>query len=174
MSDLLGGLSITAHALGAQQAGVQTAGRNLSNVNNAAYARQRVNLSDRTQIQTALGTQGTGVEALGIEQIRDSFLDANVTAEVSRTALLESQQSAYSRAETSLGEQVDRSAGSGSISDASQSTTGISSSLNDFSTAGRDSRQIRPTRAHDRSFCKGSRPRGQIQHVRSAARRLAS
>ncbi len=132
MSDLLGGLSITAHALGAQQAGVQTAGRNLSNVNNAAYARQRVNLSDRTQIQTALGTQGTGVEALGIEQIRDSFLDANVTAEVSRTALLESQQSAYSRAETSLGEQVDRSAGSGSISDASQSTTGISSSLNDF------------------------------------------
>ena len=132
MAGLLDGITITAHALGAQQAGVQTAGRNLANANNAAYARQRVVLGDRAVIDTALGSQGTGVEALSIGQMRDGFLDANVTSEISRTALLEAQQSAFSRAETGLGEKVDRSTNSASISDASHTTTGISSSLNDF------------------------------------------
>ena len=132
MSDLLGGLINSARALGAQQAGVQTAGRNLANVNTPGYARQRVHLGDRLVIDTPFGPQGNGVEVLGIEQLRDRFLDANVTQEISHTALLQSQQSAYSRAETSLGEKVDRSADSTSISDTSHSTTGISSALNDF------------------------------------------
>jgi flagellar hook-associated protein 1 FlgK len=132
MAGLLDGISTMAHSLNAQQAGLQTAGRNLANANNAAYARQRVHLGDRTVIQTPLGTQGTGVEALTLQQMRDGFLDANVTSEISRTALLQAQQSAFSRAETGLGEQVDRSASSASISDASSTTTGISSAVNDF------------------------------------------
>ena len=132
MSDLLGGLINAARALGAHQAGVQTAGRNLANVNNSGYARQRVVLGDRLVTDTPLGPLGSGVEVLGIEQLRDHLLDANVTHEISHTALLQSQQSAFSRAETSLGEKVDSSANSNSITDASHSTNGISSALNDF------------------------------------------
>lgn len=132
MSNLLAGLTTAARALGAQQAGVQTAGRNLANANNSAYARQRVVLGDRTVIDTAYGQQGSGVEVLGIEQMRDHFLDANVTHEISHTALLQAQQGAYQRAETSLGEKIDRSKDSSAITDTSHSTTGISSALNDF------------------------------------------
>lgn len=132
MSDLIGGLTTAARNLGAQQAGVQTAGRNLSNANNPAYARQRVQLGDRTMIDTRFGTMGNGVEALGIEQVRDGFLDASVTQEISQSSLLQAQQNAYGRAESDLGERVDRSADSTSIGDSSRSTTGISSALNDF------------------------------------------
>ena len=132
MSNLLGDLSSAARALGAQQAGVQTAGRNLANVNTAGYARQRVVLGERSVINTQFGPMGSGVELLGTEQLRDQFLDTTVTREISHTALLQSQQSAYGRAETSLGETVDRSGASGSISDPSNSTKGISPALNHF------------------------------------------
>lgn len=132
MSDLLGGLTLAARALAAQQAGVQTAGRNLSNANTPGYARQRVQLGDRAVIDSRYGSMGTGVEVLGIEQMRDRFLDASVTREVSRTSMLEAQRSAYSRAEADLGERVDRTADSSAIGDSSRSTNGISSALNDF------------------------------------------
>jgi flagellar hook-associated protein 1 FlgK len=132
MSNLIGGLTTAARNLGAQQAGVQTAGRNLSNANNPAYARQRVQLGDRTMIDTQFGTLGNGVEALGMEQLRDGFLDANVTQEIARSSLLQAQQNAFSRAEADLGERVDRSADSTSIGDPSRSTTGINSALNGF------------------------------------------
>lgn len=123
---------MAAQALSAQQAGVQTAGRNLANANNPAYARQRVQMGDQAIIDTRYGSMGTGVEVLGIEQIRDSFLDANVAREISRTSMLQAQQRAYGRAEAFLGERVDRSADSASIGDASHSTNGISAALNDF------------------------------------------
>ena len=129
---LLGDLSTAARALGAHQAGVQTAGRNLANVHTVGYARQRVVLGERGVIDTPHGPQGNGVEVLGTEHIRDQFLDATVTREISHTALLVAQKSAYSRAETGLGETVDRSADTGAITDASHSTGGISSTLNDF------------------------------------------
>ena len=134
MANLLAGLTNAARALGAHQAGIQTAGRNLANANNAAYARQRVILGDRSVVDTGLGPQGSGVEVLGVGQIRDRFLDANVTQEISHTSLLQAQQSALQRAETSLGEKVDRTADSNAISDTSHSTNGISSAMNDFFT----------------------------------------
>ena len=130
MSSLLSSLSQAARALGAQQAGVQTAGRNLANVNTPGYARQRVVLGDRMVIDTRFGPQGNGVEVLGMEQIRDQFLDATVTQEISHSALLQAQRSAYGNAETALGERVERSANS--IGDAAGSTNGISSTLNGF------------------------------------------
>lgn len=128
MAGLIGGLINGAKALGAHQAGVQTAGRNLANVNNPEYARQRVLLGDRAVVNGI----GTGVEALGVKQIRDGFLDTAVTREISQTAYLAAQQSALERAEANLGEQIDRTADSGSIGDANGSTTGISAALNDF------------------------------------------
>ena len=135
MSNLLGDLTSAARALGAHQAGVQTAGRNLANVNTVGYARQRVALGDRSVVDTGFGPQGTGVELLGIGQIRDQFLDATVTREHSRTSMLRAQMSAFGNAQTALGESVDRSGASGSIADPSNTTNGISSALNDYFTA---------------------------------------
>ena len=132
MSGLIGGLIAAAKSLTAQQAGVQVAGRNIANVNNPAYARQRVMLGDRVVVDGRLGPIGSGVEVLGIKQIRDQFLDATVTRETSQTASLQAQQSALERAQANLGEQVDRAADSAFIGDATHSTNGVSSALNDF------------------------------------------
>ena len=132
MSGLIGNLLSAAKSLTAQQAGVETAGRNLANVNNPAYSRQRVSLGDHVIVDTALGPMGSGVEVLGIKQIRDQFLDVAVTREGSQTGLLQAQQSGLERAESALGEHVDRSGDSASISTASSSTTGIGAGLNEF------------------------------------------
>ncbi len=132
MSGLIGDLLSAASALNAHQAGVEIAGRNLANVNNPAYARQRVVLGDRVTVDGRLGPLGNGVEVLGVEQLRDRFLDAAVLGEVSQTALLTAQQSGLQRAESNLGEEVDRSGDSASIDSAGHSFHGISSALNDF------------------------------------------
>ena len=132
MSGLLGNLLSAAQALNAHQAGVEVASRNLANVSNPAHARQRVVLGDRVTVDGRLGPLGNGVEVLGVEQIRDQFLDKAVIEETSQTALLDAQQSGLQRAETDLGEQVDSSGNSASIGSAGSSTKGISSALNDF------------------------------------------
>jgi flagellar hook-associated protein 1 FlgK len=132
MAGLLGDLINASKALAAQQAGVQVAGRNIANVNTVGYARQRVILGDRTVVQTAQGSEGTGVEALGVKQIRDALLDTQVTRESSQTALLTAMKSAYEKAQSALGEQIDRSADAASIGSASSASTGLASAMNDF------------------------------------------
>lgn len=119
-------------ALAAHQTGVQVAGRNIANVNTAGYSRQRVILGDRGVVQTAYGPQGTGVEALGVKQIRDGLLDLQVIRESSQTAFLSAQRAAYGSAESALGEQIDRSGDSAFVGDAAGSTNGLATALNDF------------------------------------------
>jgi len=132
MAGLLGDLVNASRALAAQQTGVQVAGRNIANVNTPGYARQRVILGERAVIETATGPVGTGVEALGVKQIRDSFLDIQVTRETSRSSYLTAQQEAFDKAESAMGEQIDRSQDSAALGEAKGSTTGLASSLNNF------------------------------------------
>ena len=132
MSGLIGNLLNATKSLAAQQAGVEVAARNLANINNPAYSRQRVELGDRVTVDSKLGPVGNGVEVLSIQQIRDQFLDVAVTREASQTGLLQAQQSGLQRAQTALGEQVDTSSSSGSITADTSSTNGIGASLNSF------------------------------------------
>ena len=53
MSGLIGDLLSAARALNAQTQGVNTAGKNMANVTNPAYARQRVILQDAGTIHDA-------------------------------------------------------------------------------------------------------------------------
>lgn len=135
MAGLIGGLLNAAKSLSAQEVGVQVAGKNLANVNNPEYARQRVILGDRVMADGQLGPVGSGVEALGIKHIRDQFLDATVTREKAITSSLEAQRSALDRAEANLGEQIDRSADSAFVGDTGKSANGISSAMGEFFTA---------------------------------------
>ncbi len=132
MSGLIGNLQSAARALAAHEAGVQVAGRNLANVNNPAYARQRVQLGDRVIVDSNLGPVGNGVEALGIQHIRDRFLDIAVTREGSQTAYLQAQQRGLERAEANLGEQINRSEDSAFVGDLTSSSDGLSAAINDF------------------------------------------
>ena len=132
MSNLIGNLIGASKALQAHQTGVATAGKNLANVNNPDYARQRVVLGDRFVAETAQGPVSSGVEALSIRQIRDQFLDVAVVREKSLSGELVAQQSILDRAEANLGEAINRSEDSAAASDQSHSRAGISNSINDF------------------------------------------
>lgn len=131
MSGLFASLNATVSAISAHGRAVETAGKNLANVNNPSYARQRIIYGDRGTIVTANGAQSLGLEAMGVQQLRDKLLDQQVVREVARTAYYQSQQSAYQRAQAALGQDV----ASASSTTGVTSTTvdnGISAALDDF------------------------------------------
>lgn len=125
--DLFGLLHLGARSLQAQRAGVEVAGHNLANVNNPAYARQRVTLQTSTTINSTLGPQGSGVEAVAIQRLRNTLVDRQIEDELSVGSFLETQRNTLEQAQASLGEVLDLS-GSGTQS-------GLSKNLNRFFTA---------------------------------------
>jgi flagellar hook-associated protein 1 FlgK len=113
MLGLFGTLGLSTRSLQVQQQGIEVAGHNLANVNNPAYARQRVAITSATSIGTENGfIEGTGAEVANIQQIRNSILDAQVVNENSVTGSLEAQQQALQYAQSNLGQQIDRGAAS--------------------------------------------------------------
>jgi flagellar hook-associated protein 1 FlgK len=128
MSGLFSALNSSVKALNAQSRAIETAGKNLANVNNTSYARQRVIFGDRGTVQTPDGAQSLGLEALGIQQLRDALLDKQVMREIALTASYTSQQQAYQRAQASLGETLSATASASGASN----TTGLGAALSDF------------------------------------------
>lgn len=102
-----------AQSLAAQQLGTEVTGQNLANVDNPAYARQRVILQTATTIQTPIGQQGTGVTAVSIQQVRSALLDNQIQSETSIAGSLNSQQLALQNAEAGLGEQISGTSATG-------------------------------------------------------------
>ncbi|MEO6006170.1 MAG: flagellar hook-associated protein FlgK [Opitutus sp.] len=125
MSGLYASLNSAVSALTAHSRAVEVAGKNLANVNNPNYARQRVIYGDRGTVVTPEGAQSLGLEALGVEQLRDALLDRQVVRESARTAYYQMQQNGYQRAQAALGQDV---ASAGSTSSTS-TDTGIAAAL---------------------------------------------
>jgi flagellar hook-associated protein 1 FlgK len=104
MPGLFGALELGARSLQTQQLAVEITGQNLANVNNSAYARQRVNVQTSLTIQTSIGQQGTGAEAVAIEQMRDALLDRQIVGELSVGGYLQSEERALEATQSGLGE----------------------------------------------------------------------
>jgi len=117
----------------AQQAGVSITGQNLANVNNPAYARQRVNFQTSAAVATTAGILGTGVQVAGIQQIRDILLDNQIRDEASVGSFWTTSQSFLQNTQTQLGEFLGSGAVSGDGTDTGSS--GLASQLNDLFTA---------------------------------------
>jgi len=116
-----------ARSLQAQQTAVEIAGQNLANVNNPAYARQRVQMQTSPTISSTLGEQGTGVQVTAIQQMRDALLDSQITGETSVGGYWNSQQSGLQSAQIGLGEYIDSTSGSATSTDGT--TSGIADDL---------------------------------------------
>ena len=131
MSGLFSSLNSSVNALSAHSRAIETTGKNLSNVSNASYARQRIIYGDRGTVMTPQGAQSLGIEALGVQQLRDKLLDRQVVREVALTGYYDAQQKAYQRAQAALGQDV---ASASSPQGASNTTTdtGIAAALDDF------------------------------------------
>ncbi len=129
MLGLFGTLNMGARSLQTQQQGVEVAGHNLANVNNPAYARQRVQIQSSQTVPSAVGPQGTGAENAAIRQVRSALVDRQLFGELSITGLLEAEQQAYQYAQANLGQQIDRTA-SGVAGAAAGSQNGLAEYLN--------------------------------------------
>ena len=130
MLGLFGTLNLGARSLQTQQQGVEVAGHNLANVNNPAYARQRVRIETSQTVPDAIGPQGTGAESVAIRQIRDALVDRRLFGEISDSGLLEAEQQAYQYAQADLGQRVDRSATGPEGAAAAGGQNGIAEYLN--------------------------------------------
>ena len=130
MSGLYTSLTQSVKALTAHSRGIEIAGKNLANVNNASYARQRVLFGDRGTVITPDGAESLGLEALAVQQVRDSLLDRQVMREIALKAGYEAEQSGYQRAQAGLGQSIDRAGGTGSVSGVGDS--GLAAAIDDF------------------------------------------
>jgi flagellar hook-associated protein 1 len=129
MLGLFGTLNLGARSLATQRQGVETAGQNLANVNNTAYARQRVQIQTSLALPSTIGPIGTGASVVAIQQLRDTLLDRQITSETSVGGFLEARQRALQYGQAALGEEIDTT-GSTDASGASLSTSGLADQLN--------------------------------------------
>jgi len=144
MSGLFASLHHTTQALGAHSRAIEVAGKNLANVNNPAYARQRVQYGDRGMVQTPQGAESLGLEVRAIQQLRDTLLDKQVVREIALKSSFETEQRNYQRAQAALGQSIDRT-------DSGTSGHGIAAALDDFFNAFQ-SLAARPTDAGERQI----------------------
>jgi flagellar hook-associated protein 1 len=110
MLGLFGTLSMANRSLQTQRAGTEVAGHNLANVNTPGYSRQRVDIDTSLAIPSEFGPQGTGADAVGIQQIRDALLDRQIVTETSVRGAYEARQKALQLGQSALGQQIDRQA----------------------------------------------------------------
>ncbi len=110
MLGLFGTLDLGRRSLQTQQQGMEVTAHNLANVNQSGYARQRLVVETSSTVSTLVGPQGDGVDAVGIEQVRNALLDGQVVSENSVSSSLSAQQNAMEMVQSALGQQVDQSA----------------------------------------------------------------
>jgi flagellar hook-associated protein 1 FlgK len=133
MSGLISNLATGSKALSVQSKGLEIAGKNLANINNRNYAKQRVEIGDRGSINTGIATESMGVEAMELRQNRDALLDKSVMREFTASSGLEAAKKVLESAENALGQFLDRTKDSTSIQNANgASGGGMSDALTDF------------------------------------------
>jgi flagellar hook-associated protein 1 FlgK len=110
MPGLFGLLNLGAQSLQVQRQGVEVAGHNLANVNNPAYARQRLRIQTSMPIPTPIGPQGTGAQVTGIQQLRSAIVDGQIQAETSVRGFLDAKEAALQFGQAILGQTIDRQA----------------------------------------------------------------
>ncbi len=129
MSGLYASLNSTVKALSAHSRALEIAGKNIANVDNTNYARQRVLYGDRGTVLTSTGAESLGLEALGVEQMRDALLDRQVLREVALKSGFAAEQAGYQRAQAGLGQSITRTNAS---ADATATGTGIAGAIDGF------------------------------------------
>jgi flagellar hook-associated protein 1 FlgK len=132
MSGLFTTLNSSVRAITAHSRAIETAGKNLANVNNAAYARQRIVYGDPSAYTGTDGVvQGSGLEAMSVQQLRSDLLDRQVAREVSLKGMYAAQQDLLARAETGLGQNILRSQSATGTNGVS-SVGGLAAAVDDF------------------------------------------
>lgn len=131
MLGLFGTLDLAKRSLQTQMVGVEVTGQNLANVNTAGYSRQTVQIATSPDITTAIGSEGTGANAVSIQQMVSNLLNGQIQSQNSISSYWTSQQTAFQSAQNGLDEFLNGSGATSSTTTATTSTsaTGLSSQL---------------------------------------------
>ncbi len=97
-------LSIARTALLAQQRAIDVTGHNIANASTEGYSRQRLLLDPQVPLQTTIGQLGRGVDATGIQRLRNYFLDATYRRENGDLGRFQTRQETLGQVEGVLGE----------------------------------------------------------------------
>lgn len=136
MLGLFGTLNLAGQSMQTQMTGVSVAGQNLANVNTAGYTRQTVDIQTSPDIMTGSGPEGTGAEAVSIQQAVDTLLNAQIQGQQSSNGYWNAQQSALQSVQDDLDEFLSSTGTGSSSSSDSTTSSGLSTLLsnvfNDF------------------------------------------
>lgn len=133
MAGLYSSLNRTVNALAAQSRGLEVAGKNVANVSNANYARQRVVFGDRGSVKTQYGAESMGLEVIAVQQLRNSILDAQVAREQGLKSQYTTVQQGLQKAQAALGESVNSTASTSTSSGTHSIADCMSDLFNSFS-----------------------------------------
>lgn len=132
MPGIFSSLSSTAYSLQSQSLAVQQAGKNIANINNESYARQRVLMGTVGSQQSSAGQTSGPLVAIGVEHVRDVFLDRQLLGEISYLSGLEAQDFRLKQALANLGDTIDRSGDAQFVDDIVQSGGGLRGAIDYF------------------------------------------
>jgi flagellar hook-associated protein 1 FlgK len=104
MLNLMGALDMASRSMQTQMTGVDVAGQNLANINTQGYSRQTVDIQTSPDIQTSIGSIGTGANAVAVQQAVNNLLNSQIVTQQSSGGYWTAQQSALQGAQTSLNE----------------------------------------------------------------------
>jgi flagellar hook-associated protein 1 FlgK len=101
MSDLLSSLSLAAHSMAAEQAGLAVTGQNIANVNTPGYTRRTIDLAAAPPTDPL--SAGNGVDVAGIRAERASLLESQLLHEQPAQGRAGVMADALSQIESALG-----------------------------------------------------------------------
>jgi flagellar hook-associated protein 1 FlgK len=127
---------MAARSLQTQQTGVEVSGHNLANVNTVGYSRQRVNIQTSPFLPSSIGPQGTGANAVSIQQLISTGLNGQIQRQFSSGGYWDGQQTALQSAQNALNEFLNGgTSASSTTSTTSTSSTGLATQLSGLFTA---------------------------------------
>ncbi|HEY1716774.1 MAG TPA: flagellar hook-associated protein FlgK [Verrucomicrobiae bacterium] len=130
MLGLLGTLNLASRSLQTQMTGVEVTGENLANVNTTGYTRQTVEIQTSPDISTTIGPEGTGANAVAIQQVVNTILNSQIQSQQSTGGYWSAQQTALQSAQTSLDEFLNGTGSATSSTSGDNTTdTGLSGQL---------------------------------------------
>lgn len=132
MPGLFSSLTTTAYNLQSHSMSVQVAGKNIANVNNPDYSRQRVQMGSIGSQSGTTGISSGSLVAVGVEQVRDVFIDRQMLEEISYLSALETQDFRLRQALANLGDSIDRAGDARFIDDTINTGDGLRGSIDTF------------------------------------------
>ena len=130
MLGLLGTLNLASRSLQTQMTGVEVTGQNLANVNTTGYTRQSVEIQTSPDISTGIGQEGTGANAVAIQQVVNAILNSQIQTQQSTSGYWNAQQTALQSAQTGLNEFLNGTGSTTSTTSGNSTTdTGLSGQL---------------------------------------------